>query len=124
VIFAGLQENPAAVMAAFDVAVVPSRQEAFGIAVVEFMRMRIPVIASRAGGLVELVRDGETGLVLDRLDDQAIAAAITRLAADPALGRRLADNAAAFAQRFDGRRQLQQLTELYEHIGPARAQES
>jgi glycosyltransferase involved in cell wall biosynthesis len=124
VLFTGLAENPAQAMAAFDLAVVPSRQEAFGIAVVEFMRMRIPVIASRAGGLVELVRDGQTGLVLDTLEASAIAAAVARLAADPALRQRLAENAATFAQRFDGRRQLQQLTELYESLGPRRAQES
>jgi glycosyltransferase involved in cell wall biosynthesis len=123
VLFAGLCENPAQIMAAFDLAVVPSRQEAFGIAVVEFMRMRVPVIASRAGGLVELVRDGETGLVLETLDGPSIAAAVFRLAADPSLRRKLADNAAVFSQRFDGRRQLQQLTELYEEICRPRAQE-
>jgi glycosyltransferase involved in cell wall biosynthesis len=124
VIFAGLCENPSQVMAAFDMAVVPSRQEAFGIAVVEFMRMRIPVIASRAGGLVELVRDGDTGLVLNDLDARSIAAAISRLSADAPLRQKLADNAVVFSQRFDGRRQLQQLVELYENLCPPRSQES
>jgi glycosyltransferase involved in cell wall biosynthesis len=124
IVFAGLCENPAQAMAAFDLAVVPSRQEAFGIAVVEFMRMRIPVIASAAGGLIELVRDGETGLVLNSLDPQSIVTAVLRLMGDPSLRQTLADNAAVFSQRFDGRRQLQQLTQLYEQVCPRRTQES
>ncbi len=124
IVFAGLSENPAQAMAAFDIAVVPSRQEAFGIAVVEFMRMRIPVIASAAGGLIELVHDGETGLILDNLDPPSIVTAVQRLTGDPTLRQTLIENATAFSQRFDGRRQLQQLTQLYEQIGPRRSQEA
>ncbi|MBN2317307.1 MAG: glycosyltransferase, partial [Sedimentisphaerales bacterium] len=51
IIFTGLCKNTAEVMIAFDMAVVPSRREAFGIAAVELMKMRIPVIASAIGGL-------------------------------------------------------------------------
>jgi glycosyltransferase involved in cell wall biosynthesis len=116
VILAGLHENPAAVMRAFDVAVVPSRREAFGIAALEMMRMCVPVIASPVGGLPELVRDGDTGLLLARLDADAIAQAIRRLAGDQALRERLARDAFAQASQFDGGRAVQQTIEIYQRL--------
>jgi glycosyltransferase involved in cell wall biosynthesis len=67
VVLAGLHENPATLMRAFDTGVVPSRREAFGIAALEMMRMKVPVIVSPVGGLPELVRDGRTGIILSQL---------------------------------------------------------
>jgi glycosyltransferase involved in cell wall biosynthesis len=114
IIFTGLCKNTAEVMIAFDMAVVPSRREAFGIAALELMHMRIPVIAAAVGGLVEVVRHGETGILLDELSPKAIAEAVTQLARDSSLRERLADRAEVFSQTFDGREQLGQLTQIYE----------
>lgn len=116
VTFTGLCEKPEAVIPAFDVAVVPSRREAFGIAAVEFMRMRVPVIASAAGGLVEVVQHDRTGILLDELKPASIARAVGKLARDSSLRRRLADEAEVFSRRFDGREQLKIITELYEKM--------
>jgi glycosyltransferase involved in cell wall biosynthesis len=116
VMLAGLNENPAAVMRAFDVAVVPSRREAFGIAALESMRMRTPVIVSPVGGLPELVQDDQTGIILPRLDAESIAQAIRRLASDEALGDRLARNAFEHAGRFDGGRAVEQVVEIYQRL--------
>jgi D-inositol-3-phosphate glycosyltransferase len=101
-------------MIAFDMAVVPSRREAFGIASVELMKMRIPVIASAVGGLVEIVRHEETGLLLDELNPNAIANAIEKLTRDSSLRESLANKAELFSRKFDGREQLEQLMEIYE----------
>jgi L-malate glycosyltransferase len=116
IILAGLHENPAAVLRAFDAAVVPSRREAFGIAALEAMRMRVPVIVSPVGGLPELIRDGETGIVLPRLDAESIAEAIRRLASDEALRNRLARNAFEYAGRFDGDSVVKQVVEIYQGL--------
>jgi glycosyltransferase involved in cell wall biosynthesis len=116
IIVAGLHENPAAVLRAFDVAVVPSRREAFGIAALEAMRMRVPVIVSPVGGLPELIRDGETGIVLPRLDAESIAAAIQKLASDEALRTRLANNAFEYAGKFDGDIAVKQVVEIYQRL--------
>jgi glycosyltransferase involved in cell wall biosynthesis len=116
VVLAGLHENPAAVLRAFDVVVVPSRREAFGIAALEAMRMRVPVVVSRVGGLPELVRDGQTGIVLPRLDAESIAQAIRRLASDEALRARVARNAFEHAGRFDGQSAVQQIIEVYQGL--------
>jgi glycosyltransferase involved in cell wall biosynthesis len=112
----GLHENPAEVMSAFDIAVVPSRREAFGIAALELMRMKVPVIVSPVGGLPELVRNGETGIVLDRLTPAAIANAIRMLRADPALRGKLSKAAHGYSSTLDGRKAVEQIVEVYESI--------
>jgi len=117
VIFAGLWENPAEIMCAFDVAVVPSRSEAFGLVAIECMLLGIPVVASAVGGLPELVQDGQTGLLLERADAAEIAAAVNRLMEDKALRETVIRNAAPFAQRFDGKEQLEQIADLYKRLG-------
>ena len=116
VTFAGLCTNPAEVMIAFDVAVVPSRREAFGIAAVEFMRMKIPVVASAVGGLVEVVKHEKTGILVDPLSPEAIAEAVGRIVQDKALRESLINEAEAFCRKFDGREQLRQITEIYEKL--------
>ena len=72
-----------------DVFVAPSRAESFGVAVIEAGACALPVVVSDAGGLPEVVRDGETGLVVPREDVPALQAALKRLVLDEALRRRL-----------------------------------
>jgi len=65
--------------AAADVLVVPSRWEAFGLVAIEAMRAGLPVVASRVGGLPEVVEDGATGLLVPPEDGQALAQALSSL---------------------------------------------
>lgn len=116
VTFAGLCTNPAEVMIAFDVAVVPSRREAFGIAAVELMRMRVPVVASAVGGLVEVVKHEKTGILVDPLSPKAIAEAVGRIVQDKTFCESLINEAEVFSCKFDGREQLRQITEIYEKL--------
>ena len=116
VVFAGLRKNPAEVIVAFDMAVVPSRREAFGIAAVEFMRMGVPVVASAVGGLLEIVLNEKTGLLLDELSPDAIAEAVERLAQDEVLRQELTREAEVFSRKFDGREQIVQLLKIYDTL--------
>ncbi|MES2100150.1 MAG: glycosyltransferase [Pseudomonadota bacterium] len=74
-----------------DVYVAPSRldSESFGVAVIEASACALPVVVSDVGGLPEVVRDGETGLVVPREDVPALRAALQRLVLDAALRDRL-----------------------------------
>jgi glycosyltransferase involved in cell wall biosynthesis len=71
----------------FDLFAVPSLtdRESFGVAAVEASATGLPIIASRVGGLPEVVLDGKTGLLVPPGDVDALAAAMSRLLADPAL---------------------------------------
>jgi glycosyltransferase involved in cell wall biosynthesis len=64
-------------------------QEGFGMVVVEAMAHGIPVVASRSGGIPDIIRDGETGVLVPEGDANAIAASVARLLDHPAEAERL-----------------------------------
>ncbi len=83
------------------VLVAPCEREGFGLAAAEAMAFGRPVVAARGGGLLELVADGETGLLVPPRDAPALRAAVERLLADPELRERLGREARVRArERF------------------------
>jgi glycogen(starch) synthase len=80
----------AALYAAADMVVVPSRYEPSGLVAREAQAAGATVVATRVGGLVETVQDGVTGLLMDVGDVHGLRDTITLLAAHPSRGRRLA----------------------------------
>jgi glycosyltransferase involved in cell wall biosynthesis len=87
--FLGNREAVADLFHACDVFVMPSRREGLGVACLEAMAARRPVIASRVGGLGEAVVHERTGLLVPPEDAAALADALERIIADPALRTRL-----------------------------------
>jgi glycosyltransferase involved in cell wall biosynthesis len=92
--FVGWQNDIGMVLSALDAMVLPSLWEAFGIVSLESMAMRVPVIASNVDGIPEVVRDGETGLLVPARDTWALAQAIIAL---------LTDSSRAYAMGCRGR---------------------
>lgn len=84
-------EELARCYAACDIFVMPSRGEGFGIVFLEAMAFGKPVVASTAGACPEVVIDGETGILVDYGDVAGLTAALSRLAAEPDLRRRLGE---------------------------------
>ena len=111
--FLGMSDNVAEVMAAFDIGVVPSRQESFGVVAAELMRMKVPVICSGEEGLAELVTDGVTGLVTRQNMPDEICRCVQRLADDAELRQRLAEAAYEFSSRFGLKEYLNKLQDVY-----------
>lgn len=72
-----------------DVFLLPSETESFGLAALEAMASGVPVVASRVGGLPEVVEDGVCGLLVPPGDVDGLAHALERLLADPALRSRM-----------------------------------
>ncbi len=72
-------ENAAGVMRHLDVLVAPSHQEPFGTVLSEAMAVGTPVVATRVGGLAEVVEDGVTGLLVEPHDPAALAAAVVQV---------------------------------------------
>ena len=81
----------APVMASLDILVQPSRRETFGRTLIEAMATRKPVIASRVGGMPEVVTDQESGLLVPEDDPQKLAAAMIALLQDPARARQMGE---------------------------------
>jgi L-malate glycosyltransferase len=88
--FLGEQDQVVQLLSASDVFLLPSAQESFGLAALEAMACEVPVVASRVGGLPEVIDHGVTGF-LHPVDDLAgMAESAVRLLADPELHRRAA----------------------------------
>jgi glycosyltransferase involved in cell wall biosynthesis/GT2 family glycosyltransferase len=85
--------------AACDLLAAPSRFESFGLILVEAMMFARPAIASRAGGMPEVLAEGETGLLAEPGDPASLAACISRLLDDPALRARMGQAARARYER-------------------------
>ena len=82
VVFLGFRDDAARLIAGMDVFVLPSLNEGMGRVVLEAMALAKPVIATRVGGLPELVRDGENGWLVPPGDPEALAAVMRRCASD------------------------------------------
>ncbi|WP_019816102.1 glycosyltransferase family 4 protein [Saccharomonospora saliphila] len=103
-----------AMLAAADAVVLPSRYEPFGIVALEAAAARVPLVASTAGGLGELVVNGETGLAFTPGDVDAIVSAVDRVLADTDAAARRADAARSrLATDFDWVRIAEQTAEVY-----------
>jgi glycosyltransferase involved in cell wall biosynthesis len=102
-------------MAAMDVFVHPSLTESLGHVTIEAMIAGTPVVATRVGGVPEIVEDGRTGLLVPPANPAAIAEQALRLHRDPVLRERLARAAREFAeQRFPIDAWLRHHVALYE----------
>src|SRR5204863_7072488 len=97
--FLGHVEDVPALLGTADAFVLPSLSEAFPNAAIEAMAAGLPVVASRVGGLPDLVDEGRTGVLVPPSDPRALADALTALIADPeaatALGRAAHDEVRA-----------------------------
>ena len=78
-------------LSACDVFVLPSRKEGFGIVFLEAMAYGKPVVGGAHGGTPEVIRDGETGLLVRHGDVPGLAAALIRLLSDPHERRRMGE---------------------------------
>jgi glycosyltransferase involved in cell wall biosynthesis len=118
VIQAGYRADVPEVIAALDVSVnTPRAGEGLSGAVRESLAVGKPVIATDVGGNRELVRDGETGLLVPPDDPDALADAISSLLDDPAMAARLARSGAAFVrENLTIERMVEETESLYRKI--------
>jgi glycosyltransferase involved in cell wall biosynthesis len=101
VIFTGLRSDVPAVLAAVDVSVMPSLNEALSNVLLESMAAGAPVVATAVGGTTEALADGQSGVVIPPGDPAAMAAAIGRLLDHPGIARELGARArTTIAEKF------------------------
>jgi glycosyltransferase involved in cell wall biosynthesis len=125
VVFTGRVERVEDVLRAADLFVFPSVFEALGIALVEAAACGLPAVASRTGGIVDVVDDGRSGLLVGPADATALAEGLRALGTDPdrrgAMGREARRIALA---RFDERDSLDRYRAVFREVTPRRASSS
>lgn len=89
--FLGLRTDVPRLLAAMDLFALASLNEGMGRVLVEAMAMGLPVVATRVAGIVDVVRDGESGLLVPPQDPEGMAAAIVALLRDPGLRRQMGE---------------------------------
>ena len=116
-VFVGKQPKIVDYLSASDVLLLPSEQESFGLAALEAMACELPVIASRVGGIPEVVDDGETGFLSEVGDVEKMATDASRLLADDEfrlqMGRRARESAVS---RYRTDLVIPRYIEFYEKI--------
>lgn len=96
----GYQPDAAAHLGRLSCFVLPSLSEGSPNAMLEAMAAGRPIVATRAGGIMELIRDGAEALLVEPGDSNALAAAVIRVLTEPALAERLGRSAAAASRQF------------------------
>lgn len=117
VMFLGARQDVPECLAAFDLFAFPSLNEGMGRALVEAMAVGLPAVATRVGGIPDVVADGETGLLVPARDEAALADALLKLLRDPA--RRQAYGQAArrsMDERFDVNAMVRAIDRLYDVV--------
>jgi len=111
---------------AAEIAITPSLYEGFGLPAVEAMACEVPVITTTAGALPEVVKQGETGILVPPRDPRALAGAIKRLLADESMRRRMGSEGRRWVKRqFSWAEAARQMLQVYEEVlsGVARPSE-
>jgi glycosyltransferase involved in cell wall biosynthesis len=109
--FAGYQDEPERYVRAMDVFALTSRSEGMPLAVLEAWAAGVPVVASRVGGLPEMIDDGRTGLLFEPDDEAALASVLAALGGDPERCRRVGE---AGLERVRSRFDVRVMAETYE----------
>lgn len=112
----GYRTDADALLASADVVALSSREEGMGSVLLDALVFARPVAATRAGGIPEVVRDGETGLLVPVGDGAALGAAIATLLGDPARAARMGAAARARAPEFSLEALAMRTRDVYEQV--------
>ena len=117
VVFTGWRRDLPRIYADLDVLVVSSDNEGTPVSAIEAMAAACPVVATRVGGLPDLIDEDETGHLVPRGDAPALAAAVQRLLRDREAARRLGETARArIAERFTAERLIADIEHFYRDL--------
>lgn len=115
--FLGFRQDAPELIAAADLFVLPSVAEAFGLVLAEALYLGTPVVASRAGGIPEIVRDGVDGLLVDPADSSQLAVAILKMIGEPALREAFGREGRQWVKdRFSFERMVRQYEDVYSEL--------
>lgn len=114
--FVGQVDNVGDYLACFELLLMPSLMEGFGSTILEAMHHGVAVIASRVGGIPDIIEHQSNGLLVQPADSQALMAALVRLLDQPQERQQLADKARQTVQRYRPETVFSQCWELYQGL--------
>ncbi len=115
--FPGFRPDIPQLLAAFDIILQPSLSEGLSISLLEAMAAGRPVIACNIQGNREVIRHGETGLLVPPADSAALSDAIAKVLSDPAAAKTMGRNAAIECRaRFSQERMVEQTIAIYDRV--------
>lgn len=115
-IFTGHEKDVGQFLKSFDIFVLASKKEGLGTSVLDAMSVGLPVIGTTAGGIGEMIGDGECGLLVPSQDPEQLAKAILKLASEASLRKKFAEAARTRAQEFDYRIMVRKNLELLSEL--------
>lgn len=122
VIFLGWRDDVDRLLECADIFALSSRNEGFGLSIVEAMGKGLPVVATCVGGVPEVVIHGKTGITVPPSDIHAMSSAIIKILRNRKYGTEIAKNASVFARgHFTIRKMVEDTEALYYHILEHRA---
>jgi glycosyltransferase involved in cell wall biosynthesis len=113
IIFEGWSDRVGDYLAAFDLFILPSNKEGIGGILLDAMDRALPIIASRVGGLPEIVKDGENGILIEPRSPDQLQEAILRLNDDPDLRRSMGARGREFSRDFTADAMAARYLDLY-----------
>jgi glycosyltransferase involved in cell wall biosynthesis len=116
VTFTGYRSDAPRLVSGLDVLAVPSRADGSPLVVCEAMAAGVPVVASRVGGLPDLVEDGGSGLLVRPGEPEHLARALVSLLLDPEAARRLGERGRSLAASRSHERLVDRVTQLYADV--------
>jgi L-malate glycosyltransferase len=116
VVFTGFRDDALDLLGMFDCFVMSSRLEGLGTSIMDAQAAGIPVVATRTGGIPEIVKDGATGLLVSPDDPPSLAAAISRMLSDVGLRERCVQNAKTRSAGYDYHRTVYKTLDVYRRL--------
>ena len=113
VVFWGRRLDPENILPQMDFFILPSLWEGLGIAILEAQAVGLPVLASKTGGIPEIIEDGKTGLLFEPANPPAIFAAIDKLLSNQELAEKMVKNA---YQQVNEKFNLSKMVKAYEKL--------
>jgi glycosyltransferase involved in cell wall biosynthesis len=116
IFFLGFQQFPEKHYEKYDIFVLPSLEEGFGLALIEAMSYGKPAIATRVGGIPEIIEDGINGILVSPKDHKALANALIDLLSDKSLRKKLARKGQLRSQLFTVNTMVNEIEALYKRL--------
>lgn len=116
VVFVGSIKDISSILQLFTVFVLPSRSEAFGISILEAMRANIPVIATRVGGIPEIITNNQNGILIEPGNFKLLATTIIKLLNNKKLQNKLVKNGSETIKKFSITKMIEETSKVYKEL--------